>query len=150
MAKTLYSQCRVPRFNPWSGNYIPHITTKSLKATTKDPACHNSGQRSHVPQLRPNSVQSLRRVRLFVTLLTAAHQASLSIINSWSLIKLMSIKSVLPSNHLNLSSPSLPAFNLSQHQGLFQWVSSSHQVAKISELRLHHQSFQWIFRTDFL
>ena len=41
-----------------------------------------------------------------------------------------------------LSSPSLPAFNLSQHQGLFKWVSSSHQVAKILEFQLQHQSFQ--------
>ena len=49
-----------------------------------------------------------------------------------------------------LSSPSPPAFNLSQHQGLFQWVSSSHQVAKVLEFQLQHQSFQWIFRTDFL
>ena len=49
-----------------------------------------------------------------------------------------------------LSSPSPPAFNLSLHQGLFQWVSSSHQVAKVLELQLQHQSFQWIFRTDFL
>ena len=49
-----------------------------------------------------------------------------------------------------LSSPSPPAFNLSQHQGLFQWVSSSHQVAKVLEFQLRHQSFQWIFRTDFL
>ena len=49
-----------------------------------------------------------------------------------------------------LSSPSPPAFSLSQHQGLFQWVSSSHQVAKVLELQLQHQSFQWIFRIDFL
>ena len=49
-----------------------------------------------------------------------------------------------------LSSPSLPTFNLSQHQGLFWWVSSSHQEAKVSERQLQHQSFQWIFRTDFL
>ena len=49
-----------------------------------------------------------------------------------------------------LSSPSPPAFNLSQHQGLFQWVSSSHQVAKVLEFQLQHQSFQWIFRMDFL
>ena len=47
-----------------------------------------------------------------------------------------------------LSSPSPPTFNLSQHQGLFQWVGSSHQVAKILEFQ--HPSFQWIFRTDFL
>ena len=49
-----------------------------------------------------------------------------------------------------LSSPSPPAFNLSQYQGLFQWVGSSHQVAKVLEFWLQHQSFQWIFRTDFL
>ena len=49
-----------------------------------------------------------------------------------------------------LSSPSPPAFNLSQHQDLFQWVNSSHQVAKVLELQPQHQSFQWIFRTDFL
>ena len=48
-----------------------------------------------------------------------------------------------------LSSPSPSAFSLS-HQGLFQWVGSSHQVAKVLELQLQHQSFQWIFRIDFL
>ena len=54
---------------------------------------------------------------------------------------------IQPSHPLSSHSP---AFNLSQHQGIFQWVSSSHQVAKVSELQLQHQSFQWIFRTDFL
>ena len=49
-----------------------------------------------------------------------------------------------------LLSPSPPTFNLSQHQGLFQWVSSSHQVAKVLELQLQYQSFQWILRVDFL
>ena len=47
-----------------------------------------------------------------------------------------------------LSSP--PAFSLSQHQGLFQWVGSSHQAAIVLELQPHHQSFQWVFRVDFL
>ena len=51
--------------------------------------------------------------------------------------------------HPTISSSSPPAFNLSQHQGLFQWVSSLHQVAKVLELQLQHQSF-WIVRTDFL
>ena len=55
---------------------------------------------------------------------------------------------ILPSHPL--SSPSLPAFNLSQHQGLFKWVSSSHQVAKVLEFQLQYQSFQWIFMTNFL
>ena len=49
-----------------------------------------------------------------------------------------------------LSSPSPPTFNLSQHQYLFQWVSSLHQVTKVLKFQLQHQSFQWILRTDFL
>ena len=49
-----------------------------------------------------------------------------------------------------LLSPSPPVPNPSQHQGLFQWVNSLHQVAKVSELQLQHQYFQWIFRIDFL
>ena len=55
-----------------------------------------------------------------------------------------------PSNwwyHPTISSPSPPAFS---HQGLFQWVSSLHQVAKLLEFQLQHQSFQWIFKTDLL
>ena len=61
---------------------------------------------SHVTFLQP-SVQLLSRVQLFVTLWTVARQASLSITNSWSLLKLMSIKSVMPSNHLILCYPLL-------------------------------------------
>ena len=48
-----------------------------------------------------------------------------------------------------LSSPSSPAFNLSQHQGLFKWVSSFHRVAKVLKLQHQHQFFQWIFWADF-
>ena len=58
----------------------------------------------------------------------------------------MSVESVIPSNHF-IHSP--PALSLSQRQSLFQWVSSSHQVAKVLELQLQHQSFQWMFRVDF-
>ena len=57
-------------------------------------------------------------------------------------------KSVMPSHPVLSPSPS--TFNLSQHQGLFKWVSSSHQVTKVLEFQLQHQSFQWTFRTDFL
>ena len=49
-----------------------------------------------------------------------------------------------------LLSPSLPAPNLSQYHGLFKWVSSSHQVAKVLEFQIWHQSFQWTPRTYFL
>ena len=63
----------------------------------------------------------------------------------------MSIESVMPSNYLILCQPLLlPPFNLSQHQGLFKWVSSSHQLAKVLEFQLQHPSFQWTPRTDFL
>ena len=82
-----------------------------------------------------SSVQLLSRVWLFATPWTAACQASLSITNSWSLFKLMSIKSMMPSNHLILSSPSTPAFHLSQHQGLFprsQFFTSDGQSIGVS------------------
>ena len=71
---------------------------------------------------------------------------------SQSFPKFMSIKLVMPSNHLILWYPLLllPSFNLSQHWSLFQWVGCSHQVAKVLQLQLQHQSFQWVFRVDFL
>ena len=84
-----------------------------------------------------SSVQSLSCVWLSATLWTAARQASLSITNSQSLLKLMSIEPVMPSNQPILCRPSpCPTFSLSQHQGLFKWVSSSHQVAKVLEFQL--------------
>ena len=55
---------------------------------------------------------------------------------------------IQPSHYLSSCSP--PALNLSQHQGLFKWVSSSHQVAKILKFQLQHQFFQWIPITDLL
>ena len=59
------------------------------------------------------------------------------------------VSDAIQSSHLLLS-PSPPALNLSQHQGLFKWVSSSHEVAKVLEFQLQHQSFQWTPRTDLL
>ena len=55
---------------------------------------------------------------------------------------------IQPSHPLSIPSP--PSVNLTQYQGLFQWVSSSHQLAKVLEFQLQHQSFQWIFRADLL
>ena len=95
-------------------------------------------------------VQSLSRVRLFVTSWTAACQASVSITNSPNLLKLMSIESVMPSNHLILCRSLLLPLQLSHHHSLFQWVSSSHQVAKVLELQLQHQSLPSVFRFDLL
>jgi len=60
------------------------------------------------------------------------------------------VADAIQQSHPLSSSPSPPAFNLSEHQSLSKWVSSSHQVAKVLEFQPQHQSFQWIFRTDFL
>ena len=108
--------------------------------------------------LQLSSIQSLSRAWLFATPWMAAHQASLSITNSWSSPKFMCIESVMPQPSHPLSSPSPPAPNPSKHQGLFQWANSLHEVAKVLEFQPQHQSFQWIsrtgllwiFRTDFL
>ena len=59
------------------------------------------------------------------------------------------VSDAIQPSHL-LFPPSPPILNLSQHQGFFQWVSSSHQVAKVLELQFQHQSFQWVFRVGFL
>ena len=97
-----------------------------------------------------SSVQSLSHVQLFVTRWTSARQASQSITKSWSFLKRVHrVSDSIRSSH-PLPSPSPAAFYLSQHESLFQWVSSSHQVGKILKIKLQHQSFQWIFRTVFL
>ena len=78
-----------------------------------------------------SSAQSLSRVWLFATPWTTARQASLSITNSWSTQTHVHWVSDAIQPSYPLSSPSPPALNLSQHQGLFKWVSSSHHVAKV-------------------
>ena len=102
------------------------------------------------PPCHLQSVQSLSHVRLFATPWTAAPQASLchhQFLEFTQTHVHWDGDAIQPSHPL--SSPS-PALNLSQHQGLFKWVSSSHQVAKVLEFQLQHQSFQWIFWTDCL
>ena len=96
------------------------------------------------------TVQLLSRVSLFATPWIAECQASLSITNSWSLVKLMPIESVMPPNHLILCCPRLSPSIFPSIRVFFQWVSSSHQVAKVLEFQLQYQSFQRTFRTDFL
>ena len=96
-----------------------------------------------------SSVQSLSHVRLFVTPWTAARQASLSITNSWSSPKLMSIESVMPSNHFILCRSLLLLPSISQHQGLSNESVLRIRWSKYWEFQLQHQSFQWLFRTDF-
>ena len=101
---------------------------------------HKGGRKPHVNK-SSNKILVISSVTQSCP--TLACQASLSISNSWILPKLMSIELVTPSNHLILSSPSPPALNLSQHQGLFKWVSSSHQVAKIEPPNIRWLSFSF-------
>ena len=101
--------------------------------------------------VREGSVQFSRSVMSdSATPWTSAYQIPLSITNSRSSLKLTSLSWWC---HPTISSsviPSFSTFNLSQDQGLFQWVSFSHQVAKVLEFHLQYESFQWTPRTDFL
>ena len=126
----------------WDGTLIERDAgIIPLAPENKEEKCHY--------QIR--SDQSLSHVRLFATPWTAARQASLSFTISLSWLKLMSIELMMLSNHpIFLLPPSPHALSVSQHQGLFQWVGSSYQVAKVLTLLLQHQSFQWIFKVGFL
>ena len=104
---------------------------------------------SHVQWI--SSVQSLSRVQLFVTPWTAACQASLSITNSQSFLKLMSIELVMPSNHLILCHPLLLLLSIFPSIGVF----SNESVLRIRLPRYWGfsfiiLSFKWKFRVDFL
>ena len=102
-------------------------------------------------QSRINAVQLHSSVRHFANPLTAACRATLFITNFQSLLILhvYQVGDAMQPSH-PLSSPSTSAFNLFPASESLQWVRSSHQVAKVSELQLQHQSFLWMFRADFL
>ena len=113
--------------------------TKKKKMTTTKwsmSSLHFSSVTVMTDSLWPHGPQHARPP---CTSLTPRVNSNLSLLSQWRHPTISS-----------LSSPSPPTFNLSQHQGLFKWVSSSHQVAKVLEFQLQHQSFQWTFRTDFL
>ena len=99
-----------------------------------------------------SSVQLLSHVWLFVTPWTSVCQASLSNTNSRRSLKLMSIESVMPSNHLILCCPLLLLPPVSSRIRVFSNESTwtSHEVAKVLEFQLQHQSLQWTPRTDLL
>ena len=84
-------------------------------------------------------------VQLFVTPWTAVHQASLSFTVSQSLLNSFTLHQWCCITISSSTAPSFLALNLSQHQGLFQGVGASWQVAKVLELQLQHQFFQWIY-----
>ena len=94
-----------------------------------------------------NSVQSLRRVRPMdcsTSGLPVHHQ-----LPEFTQFHVHCVSDAIQPSH-PLSSLSPPAFNLSQHQGLFKWVSSLHQVDRVLEFQLQHQSFQWTLRTGWI
>ena len=98
--------------------------------------------------LKISSVQSLSCVQLFATPWTAAHQASLSITNSWSLIKLLSVELVMSPNHLILCNlllllPSIfPSITVCSNESALYIIVKIVLVAKVLEFQLHHQSYQ--------
>ena len=95
-------------------------------------------------------VQLLSCVWLFATPWTAGCWASLSFTIPWSVLKFMSIESVMPSNHLILCCPLLLLPSIFCSISLFQWLGSAHHVARALELQLQHQSFQLQFKAHFL
>ena len=97
-----------------------------------------------------SSVQSLSRVRLFAIPWISVCQASLSITNSRSLLKLMSIKSVMPSSHLILCHPLLLLPPIPPSIRVFSNESARHIKWQSTRVHLQHQSFQWTPRTDLL
>ena len=102
-----------------TGDFIFLLMAKWINTCLKIPLRSGTDMLSEeCPQF--SSVLSLSHVQLFAIPWTAAYQASLSITNSQNLFKLMPIESVMPSNHLILSSPFPLSFNPSQHQGLFK------------------------------
>ena len=131
------------KLHEWAWNRI--LSQSSLEKTEVSWDTLTHTQLSYLQILSSQKFSSVQFIRSVMsdsaTPWTAACQASLSITNSQSLLKLMSIKSVMPSNLSSSVVPSPPTFNFSQHHSLFQWVSSSYQVAKVLEFQLQHQSF---------
>ena len=147
----------------WSGSPLPSLKSAVERNNKKDRpyTSHTTFAEPHgyliyyafdhwEQQFCFSSIQSLSHVWLFATPWIAAHQASLSITNCWSSLKLMSIKSVMPSSHLILCCPLLLLPPIPPSSRVSKWVNSSHEVAKVLELQLQNPSFQWTPRTDLL
>ena len=131
------------------------VTLMSLHSTKSVPKLPNPCFRTHVPQLLsfcPDQCSSVTQSCL--TLCDPRDCSILGICVHHQLLDFTQsnahwVGDVFQQSH-PLLAPSSPAFNLSQDQGLSQWVSSSHQMVKVLEFQLQHQSFQWILRTDCL
>ena len=145
------------RFIWQKGTFLPELSYSSfgLKYTSKEWWTHSRAEEisllvGKLPGKLINSVQFLSCVWLFTTPWTTAHQASLSVTDSQSLPKLMSIELVMPSNHLILCHRLLLLPSIFPNIRVFSNESALHQVAKVLEFQLQHQSFQWTPGTDFL
>ena len=140
---TKYSDRKLLLPSPW-------VSFLNISQSTSPSFYRHVSEQPYKPCSQFSSVQSLSRVRLFVTPWIAARQASLSITNSRSSLRLTSVHrvsdAIQPSHPL--SSPSPPAPNPSQHQSLFHWVNSLHEVAKVLEFQLQHHSLQRNPRAD--
>ena len=136
----------IPTSSPVCGETVFHETSpRRQKGWGKDPcpismSSQDSVQLSSVAQLCPAHCDPTDCSRPG---LPVHHQ-----LPEFTQIRVGQVGDPIQPSH-PLPSPS-PALNLSQHQGLFQWVNSSHQVAKVLEFQLQHRSFQWIFRADLL
>ena len=136
------------------GKNVPNLDTQGFSSSSRQ-ALSNMIATKHrwlfkikLIKIQFSSVTQL--CRLFATPWTAACQASLSITNSQSPAKHMSIELVIPFNHLILCHPLLLPPSIFLSPGLFKWVRSSYQVAKVLKFQLQPQSFQWTPRTDLL
>ena len=146
-----HGQRNLAGYSPCGCKELARIEQRHLPACRTEPLCcvpeaNTTLWISYVVVI----VQWSSHAQLFVTPRTAAHQASLSLSISWSLPKFMFIALVMPSSHLILwCLLLLLPLIFPSIRNSFQWVVCSHQMTKILELQLQHQSFQWIFRIDF-
>ena len=133
----------------FSFQYQRRAMSKNVQTTAPLHSFHMLA-RSCWKSFKFSALQSLSRVWL-CNPMTAARQASLSITNSWSSLKLMSTESAMPSNHLILCHPIiLPPSILPSIRVFSKGQFFISQVATVWDVQLQHQSFQWIFRTDLL
>ena len=144
------------RLNPNSIRYTHPVFTASLftiAKTWKQPKCPLTGGERRCDIYIQWNIQFSSAAQLCLTLCDPMDCSTPGFPVHHQLLELAQthvhrVSDAIQPSH-PLSSPS-PAFNLSQHQSLYQWVSSSHQVAKVLQFQLQQQSVQWIFKTDFL
>ena len=139
----------------WQWMFFLHVSLITDVQSFYFPFCGTSvydfAPSAQISFLLLSSVQLFSHIWLFATPWTAAHQASLPITSSQSLLKLISIKSVMQSNHLFLSHPLLLLPSIFPTIRVFPNESVLHiRWPKYWEFQLQHQSFQWVFRPDFL